>query len=217
MVAGLSLCNTAHRTAQADNHSRGTSGDDPSVSWTTGPPDLPGGIGPRKEPQVIDPWKFLGTARDPGLQIGQAWAATAFCREGMSVREDRRGERQRHSLTLGGETEQSLKGHSLKVNAGHSTKDERTVDLVDIPTLSRLPSISGKEFVSKYGVCLNQLPAWSRNRQPSMRNVCSDTHDCPGDGRGIGDSPHVHQRRTARAWRVGTLLPQQSWCRQEDA
>lgn len=48
------------------------------MPWT---PDILVEIGPRKEPCVVDTWKFLGTAKDPGVQIRQVWAASAFCRE----------------------------------------------------------------------------------------------------------------------------------------
>lgn len=76
-------------------------------------------IGPRKEAQVIDKWTL---PKDPGLQIGQAWAASAFCREGKaSVKTERRKTR---ALVLG-RRGSAFPGRSvLKVNISHPMKAE---------------------------------------------------------------------------------------------
>lgn len=96
-------------------------------------------VGPRKEPCIIDTWKFLGTAKDPGVQIGQAWAGSAFCREvKASVKTGRRKAR---VLFLGRRGRAAPGKSILKVNTGHLMKAKRTVHYssMDSPIPLELP------------------------------------------------------------------------------
>lgn len=81
----------------------------------------------------------MGTAKNPGLQIGQVWAASAFCREVKASMET--GRRKARVLALG-RRGTALPGRSiLKVNTSHPMNAKRTVDYSSMhsPILLELP------------------------------------------------------------------------------